>query len=147
MINSTIKVTGKLIIEVIDCNDIIKSVVEVKNLVVDVGLNQILERFKEDLIAAPTHMAIGSGVVAAAAGDTSLGSELARSSLLSSSVSGSTITYKAGFASGVGTGNISEAGIFNSASNGIMLCRTVFDQITKSDSDAIKITWNIALAN
>jgi hypothetical protein len=47
---------------------------------------------------------------------------------------------------GVGTGAISEAGIFNASSGGTMLCRTVFPVVNKQASDTIAITWTITIS-
>jgi hypothetical protein len=55
----------------------------------------------------------------------------------------SVITYAATFAAGTGTGAIIEAGIFNAASTGSMLCITSFDVVNKQAADTIAITWTI----
>ena len=50
------------------------------------------------------------------------------------------------FAPGIGTGSITEAGIFNAASSGTMLSRTVFDPVNKTSSDQLSIIWTINLS-
>lgn len=55
----------------------------------------------------------------------------------------SVITYAASFAAGTGTGSIVEAGIFNAASSGAMLCITSFDVVNKQAADTIAVTWTI----
>ena len=80
-----------------------------------------------------SHMALGSGTTAAAAGDTDLGSILgSREALDSTTVSTNTITYVASFEAGDGTGAVTEAGIFNASTGGTMLCRVVFSEINKA---------------
>ena len=64
---------------------------EIKNLVVDVGLNYIVSRMKDATANVMSHMAIGSGSTAAAAGNTTLGTELGRVALTSTTVSTNTI--------------------------------------------------------
>jgi len=41
---------------------------------------------------------------------------------------------------------ITEAGIFNAASSGDMLCRTVFAVLNKAAADSMVITWTITLS-
>jgi len=86
MLQDTIKMTGDLKIVLTDENGQIKHEQEVKNLVVTVGKNFIASRIKDATATAMSHMAIGSGTTAAAAGDTTLGTELGRVALTSTTV-------------------------------------------------------------
>ena len=120
---------------------------EFKNLVVDTGLNYIVSRMKDTTAGAMSHMALGSGTVSPAAGDTALGSQLgSRAALSTTTVSGNTITYSATFGAGVATGAVTEAGIFNAASSGTMLCRTVFAVVNKAANDTITVTWTVTVS-
>jgi hypothetical protein len=92
-----------------------------------------------------THMAVGTGTTAAAAGDTALGSESHREALDSTTVTSNAIAYVSSFEAGEGTGALTEAGIFNAASAGTMLCRTVFDVVNKGANDTMSITWTITI--
>ena len=116
---------------------------EVDNLVVTAGKGYVASRMKDATATAMSHMAIGTGSTAAAAGDTALGSEAARTALTSTSVSGAVVTYADTFAAGVGTGAITEAGILNASSGGTLLCRTVFSVVNKGASDSMTITWTV----
>ena len=91
-------------------------------------------------------MAIGTGSTAAAAGNTALGSESARTALTSTTVSGADIVYVDTFAAGTGTGAITEAAILNASSGGTMLCRTVFSVVNKGANDAMTITWTVTVS-
>jgi hypothetical protein len=119
---------------------------EIKNLVVNTGLNYIVSRMKDTTSGAMSHMAIGAGTTAAAAGNTTLGSELGRVALTSTTVSTNTIQYVASFLAGTGTGAVTEAGIFNASSAGTLLCRTVFGIVTKDVGDSMVITWTITVS-
>lgn len=116
------------------------------NLVVDTGLNFIVSRMKDTSDDVMSHMAIGSGTTAAAAGDTALGTELGRVSLTSTTVSTNTVTYVATFGAGTGTGAVTEAGILNASSAGTMLCRTVFPVVNKQSGDSMTITWTVTVS-
>ena len=123
----------------------VKSEQKVKNLIVDTGLNFICDRMKDDETAM-THMALGSGTTAPAAGNTSLESQLgSREALDSSTVSNNTITYVASFEAGDATGAVTEAAIFNAASGGTMLCRVTFSVVNKAADDTLSVNWQLTL--
>ena len=93
-------------------------------------------------------MAVGTGAAAAVAGDTALGAEVARAALGSTAIVTTTTTndavqYIASYAPGVATGALTEAGLFNQSSGGVMLSRTVFAVINKGALDTLGITWKI----
>ena len=143
--NDGLKLRGDVALVLRDKDGNVKDERNIKNLIVDSGLNFICDRMKNDETAM-THMALGSGSTAAAAGDTSLGSQLgSREALDSDTVSSNTITYTASFEAGDATGAVTEAGIFNAASGGTMLCRTVFAVVNKSADDSLSVTWQISL--
>ena len=133
--------TGHLSIAI---NDAV--VQEVHNLVVTDGKEFVASRMKDTTKAAMSHMAIGTGSTAAAAGDSALGSQADRNALTSTTVSGTAVTYLASFGAGEGTGAITEAGLFNAASAGDMLCRTVFAVVNKGSSDSMTITWTVTVS-
>ena len=145
MLHDTIKMTGDLKIVLTDENGQIKHEQEVKNLVVTVGKNFIASRMKDTTDTAMTHMAIGSGSTAAAVGDTTLGTELGRVSLTSTTVTTNNVAYVATFPAGTGTGAVTEAGLFNASSSGTLLCRTVFSVINKGAADTLGITWTVTV--
>jgi hypothetical protein len=146
MFNSNIKATGRLNVVLKDEFGAVKDSREINNLVVNTGLGYIASRMKDVTEDAMSHMAIGSGTSAAAAGDTTLGTQLAREALSSTIVAGGVVTYASSYASGTGTGAVTEAGIFNDSTAGTMLCRTVFDVVNKGANDTLAITWTITLS-
>jgi hypothetical protein len=93
-----------------------------------------------------SHMAIGTGTTAPAGGDTTLESEAGRVALNSNVRTANAIAYVATFPAGTGTGAITEAGILNAASAGILLCRTTFAVINKGAADTLGITWTVSVA-
>ena len=118
---------------------------EVPNLIVDAGKNWVATTLQAGTGTPMSHMAVGTGVTAPAAGDTTLETELARVAL---SVSGGTVTggstqYVGVFPAGTGTGSLTEAGIFNDVSVGTMLNRATFTAVPKGALDQITITWTV----
>ena len=146
MIQDSIKVTGELKITVTNPNGNVTQETVIPNLVVTSGKDYIAERMKDATTTAMSHMAIGSGNTAAAAGNTALGTELGRVALTSSTVSNAVVTYVASFAAGTGTGAVTEAGILTAASGGTMLCRTVFSVVNKGSADSMTITWTVTVS-
>lgn len=128
----------------------IKDSRKIHNLVVNTGLAYIISRMVGTSKNVMSHMGIGAGTTAAAAGDTSLGSPLGgRVALDSTTISGANnekVVYVATFGAGVGTGAVTEAGVFNASSSGDMLCRTVFAVVNKAADDTMQITWTITLS-
>ncbi len=144
--NDKSKATGKLIVEIKNDKGVVVETREVKNLVVDDGLEFIASRMKDATATAMSHMAIGTGSTAAAAGNTALGTEAARQALTSTTVTANAVAYVASFAAGTGTGAITEAGILNAGSSGTLLCRTVFSVVNKGASDSMTITWTVTIS-
>jgi len=118
---------------------------DIDNLVVTAGKAYVADRMKNNS-SVMSHMGIGSGNTAAAAGNTALGSQLGRVSLTSTTVSSNVVTYVATFAAGTGTGAVTEAGIFTASSGGTMLCRTVFSVVNKGSADSMTITWTVTVS-
>ena len=135
-VQSGMEMKGRLTIALND-----EIVQEVDNLVVTAGKGYVASRMEGTSANVMSHMAIGSGTSAAAASDTALGNELARTGLTSTNVSGADVTYVDTFGAGTGTGAVTEAAILNANSGGTMLCRTVFSVVNKGASDSMTITW------
>lgn len=145
MINSEVKVTGKLNVVLEDEFGNVKDEFVVPNLVVTTGLNFIASRMIGTTSAAMSHMGIGTSTTAAAVGQTALVTQIHRNALTEVTNTANAVTYKCVFTPGQGTGAITEAGIFNASSNGTMLCRTVFSVINKSAGDTLTITWTVTI--
>ena len=116
------------------------------NLVVTVGLQHIADQMSDQGNAAMTHMAVGTGTTAAAAGQTALVTELDRNALDSTTPSGAGVIYVCTWAAGDGTGALTEAGIFNQASGGVLLCRTVYSVKNKGAGDSMTLTWTVTFS-
>lgn len=150
MIKENLRATGQVSFVLTDENGNIKQQGS-KNLVVNPGLAFIVSRMIGTSAAVMSHMAIGTGTTAAAAAQTALVNESTRVALTSSTTVTTTVTndsaqYVATFGPGVGTAAITEAGIFNAASAGTMLARTVFPVINKGALDTLALTWKITVA-
>lgn len=144
MVNDTLKVTGNVSIVLKDAAGSVKDTREIKNLVVTTG-KEFIAAAMASTQTYMSHMAIGSDSTTPAVGNTALGTELGRSALTATTVSGAVVTYTASFPAGTGTGAVTEAGIFNDSTAGDLLCRTVFAVVNKGADDSISITWQVTV--
>ncbi len=145
-----IKARGQLTVSIKGPDGKIKHRVTHKNLVVTTGRNHIADQLSTLAEASMSHMAIGTGTTAQILADTSLQSELSRKALLTkdqgTGLDAHQVVYVTEWPAGEGTGAITEAGIFNAAAAGTMLCRTVFPVKNKGASDTLSLTWTISIS-
>lgn len=116
-----------------------------ENTVTTAGKNAFADQLlASPTLGKPTHMAIGTGSPAA----TLLGAENARVAFTSKTRSGAVVTMVGDFAAGVGTGTITEAGVFD-----VVTANTVnahlfasFSGVAKAAGDSLSIAWTISQA-
>lgn len=140
MIHDDLKLTGALTIALND-----EIVQETENLVVTAGKNWVADRMN-NANTVMTHMAVGTGTTAAAAGQTTLVTESDRNSLTSTTVTDNAVAYVATWAAGDATAALTEAAILDAATGGDMLARTVFSVVNKGAADSMTITWTITVS-
>jgi hypothetical protein len=156
MAHDNLKITGALTIAKNG-----KVVREVNNLVVTSGLTWLAGRMATGAGTDMGYIEIGTGNSATSIGtapvaaDTALETAAGTGARQTTAITTSTtdVVFVGVWAAGEGTsgaavnGGISEAGIFDTASTGgIMLARTVFQEIFKGASDSLTITWTISIA-
>lgn len=141
MINEKVTVTGQ-----VQCflNGVPQ---KTTNLVVTVGKEWIAKR----MVGAGSpmsHMAVGSSGLASAAAQVGLSSESFRKLLeVAGGQSAARVaTFKATFGVGEGTGVINEAGLFDAASGGTMLARSVVGPYTKGINDVLSVVWTVTIS-
>ena len=150
MIKDNVRPRGRLHIVIRDEHGRIKEEAFTDNLVVNTGLYHIADQMSDKGEAAQSHMAVGTGTTAPAAGDTALGNQLEDRHAFTSKTQGAgasanKVTYVGDWAAGHATGAITEAGIFNSASAGQMLCRATFPVRNKGANDVMALTWELTI--
>jgi hypothetical protein len=131
-------------LELFDSDGNIKDIRDVHNTVTTAGRAGIMDQ----VLATPTlakagWMELGTGT----GGSTTLNAYIASSrvALTTKTRSGSIITMVGDWAAGVGTGAITEAGIFDVATQNTvnMWCYASFTVINKAAGDTLKITWTL----
>lgn len=144
--NEILKASGSLRVVLTGPDGVVKDDRNFHNLVVTAGRDFVASRLVGTASTVMSHMAVGSNSTAPALIDTALGAELGRVALSSSVAVTNVVTYTATFPTGTGTGAITEAGIFNAASGGTMLCRTVFAVVNKAANDTLSVTWTVTIS-
>lgn len=145
MLLDNLTLTGQPSITLRDSNGNIKTQFTINNTVVTAGKTYFAARAVGTQTSVMQHMAVGTNTTASAVANTALGAEISRVVLSASTSSINQVTYTATFGSGAGTGAISEIGIFNAGTNGIMLCRAVFPVVNKAANDSLDISWVISV--
>lgn len=147
MLQDNVKPSGSLSLEFFSSDGLLLRRVELDNLVVSSGLAWLADRCLGN--GQPiSHVGVGGSSSAAAASNTGLFQELGRGAVTQSlrvttAVSNDTLQYTATLAPGVGTGSLTEAGLFTAASGGTMVTRTTFAAQAKISTETLVITWKI----
>jgi len=152
MKRSTITASMNVRIVLRDTSGEVKEERRAHNLITDVGCAHIADRLASSHDETEmSHMAVGTGSSGPTPGDTTLGSELDRNALDSRTQSTGAddheIVYVATWPTGDATGSLTEAGIFNAASGGVLLARVVFSVIEKGADEALEITWTMTISD
>lgn len=116
-------------------------------MIVNTGLQHIADQLAEKNQAVMSHMAVGMGTAAENAGDNALQTETARVALTAITRNDKKVMYVGTFDAGVGTGTLTEVGLFNAASSGDLLSRIVFPAKNKSPNDTLQITIEHTFTN
>ena len=122
------------------------------NVITNDGLSFVASFLGSAAAAASTftmkYVAIGTGATAEDATDTALGSEVARVEATVSNVTGAIFRLTASFGSGIGTGAITEYGVFSTitSSGGTILSRDVEAVVNKGANDTLTAITEITLS-
>lgn len=118
------------------------------NIIVDVGFDFVADAIGKAASrpGVMSHIALGTGTTAAAAGQTGLVTELDRNAATYAHTAGTkTFTFTAEFPAGDATGAITEAGVFNAAANGVMFDRVVFPVVNKGADDSLTSVFTFTM--
>jgi hypothetical protein len=143
--NDSLNLKGTLKITLSDSNGKVKEEHHFKNLIVDAGKSFVINALKASSTQPFDYIAIGEGTITPLGTQTALQTEIARN-IFTYVATTASLTMTSVFLPGVGTGTITEAGIFNAASSGTMLSRTTFFAINKTATDQLTVVWTITLS-
>ncbi len=148
MIDETMQLQGAMTLIVRRASGDIETVHK-DNIIVNVGFDFIADAIGKSA-SRPSVMgfiALGTGTTAAAASQSALVSELDRNAATYAHTVGTKASsFTADFPAGDGTGAITEAGVFNAASGGIMLDRVVFPVVNKGADDSLTAVFTFTMS-
>ena len=135
-----------MVLELFDDRGNLKDTRKIHNTVTTAGKNGLADQaLATPTLAKPGWMELGTGT----GGTTLLNAYVAgsRVALTSKLRSGAVVTMVGDFAAGVGTGAITEAGIFDvvTQNTAYMWCYSSFTVINKAAGDSLKITWTLTV--
>ena len=148
MIQESMKLHGAITLMLKKANGDVETVHK-DNIIVDVGFDFIADAIGKAASRPGVmgYIALGTGTTAAAAGQTALVTELDRNAATYAHTAGTkTFTFTAEFAAGDATGAITEAGVFNASSSGIMLDRVVFPVVNKGADDSLTAVFTFTMS-
>jgi hypothetical protein len=148
----TMKLKGSVKVQLIGPDGKIKQQHENHNLVVTVGKSYLTAWLAAASQAGEfmSYIAVGTGVIPPASGDTALGSEITgggNSRALGTLTSlSNTWNNTAVFIPGNCTGAITEAGLFSASTAGTMFARQTFSVYNKAAGDTLTISWTVTVS-
>lgn len=118
------------------------------NIIVSTGFDFICDAIcNASQTTKMSYIAIGTGATVAAISNTGLVTELIRQAAVYAHTAGTQIfTLTTTFAPGVATGALTEAGVLNLASAGVLFDRVVFSVINKASGDTLVSTFTFTLS-
>lgn len=119
------------------------------NLIVDAGVDFMCAALGSSGArpAALSHIALGTGTSLATTSQIGLQTETARKAAAYAHTNGTpSFTMTATFNAGEATGALTEAGVFNASSGGVMFDRVVFPVINKEANDVLTMTFTFSMS-
>lgn len=142
-----IKMKFNVEVTVRDRDGVIKQVIKEHNLVTTAGKSYLATWLAAASQAGKfmSYIGVGTGTTAAAAGDTTLETEVETRSLGTLTASTNTWNNTATITA-TGTHAITEAGLFSASSSGTMLARVVFAAANLVSGDGITVNWTVTFS-
>ena len=117
----------------------------IDNLVVSTGRELAASRMKDSSQSAVSHIAFGSGATPPTIGDTALQTEVLRKAA-TVALNQQSVLYSVTINPGDVVGEISEAGLFNAASSGVMVSRVVYKPRVILPTSSLTMTWALTFS-
>jgi len=141
--HSKVYFKSNVVLSLFDKDGILKQQERISNLVTVVGLNSIIDQLLDSpAVAVPRYMELGTGTPA----EFKLGNYIPNSRTIIEKTRIDNVLYmQCNFPSGVGTGIVTEAGVFNTfvQDSGDMYVSASFAGIPKDASSLLVVLWTI----
>lgn len=144
--SSKVYFKSNVILSLFDKDGILKQQERIRNLVTVVGLDSIIDQLLDSpVVAVPRYMELGTGTPA----EFKLGNYIPNSRTIIEKTRIDNVLYmRCTFPAGVGTGTVTEAGVFNTfiQDAGDMYVSASFVGIPKDASSLLVVLWTITAA-
>ncbi len=147
MFTESTKATGRVHIRLFDADGKLKLERLGPNLVVTTGKNYLATWLAQPSQAGPFmgYVEVGTDDTVTGLSDTTLGAPVDRvAGVLGDALN--VWSNTATFGPGVGTGTLTEAGLFSESSGGTMFARQVFAPIPKLSGDTLEFSWEVTFS-
>jgi len=145
-----INIHGQVKAEVFGPDGVCKQTLESHNIIVTNGKDFLASFLQSAIAAAATftmrYIGVGTGSTAETVADSALGTQVGRHTGTVSYISSAIYQVKATFATGSGTGAITEYGLFSSNTNGTMMGRVTSAVVNVGANDTLTVTYQIVLS-
>ena len=153
ILTESIDPKGRLTIQIRDASGQVMDTVAAQNSIVLTGRDLVAKLFINENIGPVSHVAVGTGTAATDPNTTTaLSNELFRKSinainpvqhLSTTQDNKKKVTISCDLDFSEANGALTEAGLFNAASNGIMYNRVVFPPVNKTPDFKLTLIWEI----
>ncbi len=151
------KLRGFVKIEHFDNAGNLIEIVEGPNALTNTGFAEVAGIINSDQTASHTawdYIGVGTGTTAATATDTALETEETQNGLTRAAGTGTRVTTTVAndtsqivkSFSVTGSVAVTESGVLNASSTGVLLCRQTFSAINVANGDTLQITWKVKVA-
>ena len=131
--------------------------VQTPNAVMNLGFKEVALLIGTDTTSTATafdYIGVGTGTTAATATDTALETEITDTGLTRAAGTGTNVTTTVAYDtfqlvktfSPSGSKAVTESGVLNAATTGILLCHQTFSAINVTNGDTLTITWKVKVA-
>ena len=145
-----LNLTGHWHIQLYGAPNELKQEVYGKNIITEGGKSFLASFLAEATTSAKTftalYIGVGTDSTAEAASNTALGVELARQTGAASNSANAIYEVTATMASGIGTGAITEYGLFDSNTAGTMFSRDTESVVNKGANDTLTVTTKVTIS-
>ena len=143
---------GRLTVQKTDARNSLVETIHVQNSIVLSGRDLIAKLFVKEAIEPVSHVAVGTGTTPVQAADETLANEVFRKPItpidpsqhiITTAENKRKVTITADLNFGEANDALTEAGLFNAASAGVMYNRVVFPPINKTADFKLTLIWEI----
>jgi len=148
--NSGIESKSNVTLELFDSKGVLKSTTEVHNVDTTLAHAMVADQFDDSpSIVKPGWMEVGTGAAGDAASSTLTAYIVSsRTAVTSGTATAGAVAYICTFAAGTGTGEITEAGLFNVLTEDTtdLILYSTFAAINKGAADSLVVTWTLTFS-